>query len=117
MRDHFAFNFKSFFAAQHYLECEDWEVENPAEADVEYIIRPLYEGSGVPDATDKAFVLRDVEILSTCDAIYLLKGFSKSVGATAELAVARWLGLKIYFQDVEEERQYAREGEGGSCED
>jgi len=54
----------------------------------------------VPDVT---FLLGDIEILSRCDAIYLLKGFDKSVGARREYAVARKLKLEIIFEGLKED--------------
>ena len=36
--------------------------------------------------------------LSSCDAIYMLRGWEQSKGATAEHAVAKWIGLEIIYQ-------------------
>ena len=36
--------------------------------------------------------------LSRCDAIYMLRGWQDSKGATAEHAVAKWIGLEIIYQ-------------------
>jgi len=33
-----------------------------------------------------------------CDAIYMLRGWRDSKGATAEHAVAKWIGLEIIYQ-------------------
>ena len=49
--------------------------------------------------TDGIFLNGDLEILSRCDAIYMLLGWECSLGAKQEYAVARKLGKKIYFED------------------
>lgn len=36
--------------------------------------------------------------LASCDAIYMLRGWQDSKGATAEHAVAKWIGLEIIYQ-------------------
>lgn len=37
-------------------------------------------------------------LLTDCDAIYMLRGWEQSKGATAEHAVAKWIGLEIIYQ-------------------
>ncbi len=39
-------------------------------------------------------VRRDLTALLSCDAVYLLEDWHKSIGASAEVAVAKWLGLR-----------------------
>ena len=39
--------------------------------------------------------------LFSCDAIYMLRGWENSKGATAEHAVAKWIGLEIMYQGGE----------------
>lgn len=36
--------------------------------------------------------------LVQCDAIYMLRGWEQSKGATAEHAVAKWIGLELIYQ-------------------
>ena len=47
---------------------------------------------------DDTWLRGDLEILSRCDAIYLLKNWSRSEGAQKEYALARRLGLEIYYE-------------------
>ena len=42
----------------------------------------------------------DLHALETCDAVFLLDGWHKSVGARKELAAALRCGLKIYLAPV-----------------
>lgn len=53
-------------------------------------------GAGLPD---KEFVDRDLEIVSRCDAIYMLPGWEKSEGAIRELTEAKKDGLEIYYAE------------------
>jgi len=40
----------------------------------------------------------DIEILSRCDAIFMLRGFEQSRGAKRELEVAIERGLEVYYE-------------------
>jgi hypothetical protein len=40
-----------------------------------------------------------IEILKRCDAIYLLSNYYQSTGTLTELAVARNLGLPIFYEE------------------
>lgn len=94
-------NHDSFFEAAEALEEGGWEVFNPAEVDVD-----LY---GSVEATikrmedDRQSFLRtalgcDLEwICEEADAIAMLPGWEKSLGARAEHAVAVALGLQIIY--------------------
>ena len=44
-------------------------------------------------------LLRDLMVLATCDAIYMLPGFLDSPGAKAEHAFAIASGLQVYYDD------------------
>ena len=50
---------------------------------------------GIPDTT---WLEGDLEILSRCDAIYMLDGYLHSQGALRELTGAQKLGLEVYFE-------------------
>lgn len=47
---------------------------------------------------DDIFLEGDLEILRRCDAIYMLSGWEKSIGATNELKEAQRIGLEILFE-------------------
>ena len=47
------------------------------------------------------FLKRDLRELTTCDAVFLLKGWEKSRGATLEAFVAYVLGLRLYKMNHE----------------
>jgi len=49
---------------------------------------------------DSVWLEGDIEILKRCDAIFMVKGWEKSTGATAELKVAKAQGMEIYFEGI-----------------
>jgi hypothetical protein len=105
MRGYKDFNFPAFDKAATMLRKKGWIVFNPADKD-----RKTY-GKGInksdtgdlKDAENKGFSLRtalkeDTEFLCLhADAIALLPGWEKSLGATAEHALAQALGLRMIF--------------------
>lgn len=44
------------------------------------------------------YMVRDIEELFHCDAIYMMKNWGQSKGARVEYAIAREIGLKIIFE-------------------
>jgi hypothetical protein len=101
------YNYPAFFAAQEALELRGWYVYNPAAMDIEednedYTARTIEEQK-LHDtvAAARRFARRDVGVLIDSlraedgDAIVLLPGHENSTGAVAELAVARWVGLRV----------------------
>jgi len=51
-----------------------------------------------------SIIKRDLSALLKCGAICLLPGWDRSTGAIAELAVAEWAGLTVYFYDEKDEK-------------
>ena len=49
--------------------------------------------------TDTTFLEGDLEILKRCDVIYMLKGWRKSQGATAEHDLAKKLKKEIIYEE------------------
>lgn len=56
----------------------------------------------LPDRTIREIARRDCIALLECDAIAIMKvpGWGSSRGVAAEVAVAKWVGLKVYSVDV-----------------
>jgi hypothetical protein len=82
------FNFPAFDKAKKAMEHRGYEVVSPADID---------RKKGHTD--NKGYAERDVGEILKCDMIYLLKGWTKSVGATAEFMLARWICLEILCED------------------
>lgn len=97
------FNFPAFFAAEEYLTAGGFDVVNPARDDVKNGFQ--WEGAaGSQEELDaigfdfKATILRDLELVASCDAVLLLPGWEDSAGAAVEVALAKALGLKLFLQ-------------------
>ena len=62
----------------------------------ESIVNPAFVNSFLPkDFNHEEYMRVSLAMLECCDAIYMLKGWEKSKGATEEYVYANKLGLKI----------------------
>lgn len=61
------------------------------------VINPLY--NGLPEeASWHAHMRADIRLLTYCQEIYILRGWEKSTGASAEHALAKALGMVINYE-------------------
>lgn len=81
---------EKFAEAERKLKDEGFTVINPAE-----VCKALPK-----DTTHEQYMDLTMEMLSWCNAIYMLNGWEKSPGASAEHSYAQCLGKTIYFNDV-----------------
>jgi hypothetical protein len=99
------FNFDSFHGRAEKLKAEGWTVYNPAEKDEEYDLDPeACETGDHALVAERGFdfktaYLWDVEHVIKADAIFMLKGWEFSAGATGEHAVA--VAMKKWNKDYE----------------
>lgn len=111
MRGRPLYNFPAFDRARDRLLGLGHEVDSPAEFDRRIGIDPddlpadhdYSRIDNIPGFNVEEAVLRDVTAIVFCDAIYMLDGWQTSVGASAEHAVAVWLGKKIIYQNFEQD--------------
>jgi hypothetical protein len=75
--------FKS--AEKHLIEKYKCDVVNPMELEFK-------------ENTWEACMLKDIELLFTCDAIFMLHNWKDSMGARIELNIALETGKKIIFE-------------------
>lgn len=105
MRGHPQLNFPAFDAAKALGMSLGWDVISPADMDrnagIDEQEAPAIEQEvGLNPSMLRVFVQRDIEALLSLrvengDCIAMLPGWEKSVGATAENAVAKWLKLRV----------------------
>lgn len=102
MRGFPKFNFPAFDGARDRLSQKGWEVISPADLDREVGFDET-EDSAQPskEFLDEALV-RDVQGILKSDAMYMLSGWEKSTGATAEYWLARWRHIPIYEEGKHE---------------
>jgi len=98
------YNFPAFDQAKEELWDLCYEVLSPADMDREMGNDPFtlpedHDWNTIPDGFDFGKCVRkDVEAITCCDGIYLLKGWENSKGAKAEKTVAEWMGKEVMYQ-------------------
>jgi hypothetical protein len=111
MRGYPNWNYYSFDTQSEALRKQGWEVINPAEMDREFKEK-YFDMHKINDPNtfdpsinyhDQEFLRdvlsRDLEaIAKKCNAIYMMKGWENSLGARAEWALAKALGLDIFYE-------------------
>lgn len=113
MRSKPQFNYPAFFAGESRLRDAGWDVFNPARMDVvsddggaeqHLSIEEQNAHAGAPlnarrYAKRDAGILIDVLRVEDGDAIVVLPDWEHSMGAKAEVAIARWVGLPVLTLD------------------
>jgi hypothetical protein len=99
------FNFDAFDRARDQLIAEGWTVISPADLDREHGFD--VDGLGDDEADWhrpellgfdlQAAIVRCLDAVLKSDAVYALPGWSKSKGAAAEVGVAKWRGIPVWF--------------------
>lgn len=90
-------NFEAFAAAEDLLGSLGMEPINP------FTIGE--EDTTVEEVTPKMraqYLRLDVQALATCDAIVMIEGWRRSIGANIELHVAQMLDLEVFEMDSTE---------------
>lgn len=78
---------RKFKEVQNHLENLGYDVVNPKE-------------NGLPeDSPTHAHMKRDIELLMTCDYIYMMRHFTHSKGCKVEFDVATAIGLPVFFEE------------------
>lgn len=114
MRGYPRYNFAAFYGAEPIVSKLGFIPINPARIDEEKGFDPDIPQDQLTPAMMAEFIERDVEaILKQADAIFMLKGWQASTGATAERALAKWRGLEIIYQQHEDVLEEALRITGG----
>ena len=102
---------KKFAKAEEMLKAKGYEVFNPCDERWQKILRREYENdnyvkspwviSKFPDFYAYC-LLRDLMVLSTKDAIYMLADWTESDGANVELDFARATGKQLFWESKED---------------
>lgn len=112
MTRHKFFNFPAFDEAAARGRAMGLEIISPAEIDREFGVDETafpedhdWMSAG-PNFNLDDTIRRDIDAIMTCEAIAMLPGWEKSLGAQAEIALARWRRMKILdartFEPLEE---------------
>ena len=92
------FNFPAFDAARDKLIAEGWNVISPADLDRAIGFHETFPASQINTAFLDEALKRDVDAILKSDAIYMLRGWKNSTGATAEYWLAKWRHIEIIEQ-------------------
>lgn len=102
---------QKFARAEEMLKAKGYQVFNPCDERWQRILKREYEHDSYvksPWLTDKfpdfyAYcLLRDLMVLSTKDAIYMLADWTESDGANVELDFARATGKQLFWESKED---------------
>lgn len=88
-------NFAAFDAAADSLARRGHMVFSPAA--IARQIRARYEGSAI-EIKMSEYAKAYLDAIFLCEAMYMLRGWERSMGAMAEHAVARWISMRIIYQ-------------------
>lgn len=91
-------NFPAFDHARDCLVMMGWRVLSPADIDRKLGVTER-SGPRVVRRMMKRMMRADINAVLQSDAIYMLKGWEKSVGARAEHALAIWNGATIVYEN------------------
>ena len=103
MRGYPRYNFDAFFAAESVVTELGFCPMNPARIDTEHGFDPNTPEKDLLPSHMDVFIRRDLDLILEADAIYMLKGWEKSKGATAEHALAKWRGIEVLYEATQEE--------------
>ena len=84
---------------ERFAKAEDWLNEHGYKGSV---INPAKISDGLPQETTtyKDYIQIGLSMLGTCDAIFMLKGWEESLGASLELQYAMTLGYKVLYEEA-----------------
>jgi|SRR5579871_261819 len=95
MRGYPLYNFDAFDTARDLGRSRGHEIISPADLDrAEGFDGSLPEKDITPEML-RILIDRDIEAIRSVEALALLPGWERSTGAKAEVALAKWLGLKF----------------------
>jgi nucleoside 2-deoxyribosyltransferase len=96
MRGYPDYNFPLFKEVAEELRDYNWEVINPAELDTANGFDTDRHAESIKRKELEDFIVRDVHLVMSCDAICVLPGWEKSYGVAVEVAVANYCGIPIF---------------------
>ena len=111
---------QKFARAEEMLRAKGYEVFNPCDERWQRTLRREYEGdryvkspwlTGAFPGFYAYCLLRDLMVLSTKDAVYLLDDWDRSPGANSEHSFAMATGKRLLWQRLEDAQVFHDDGE------
>lgn len=102
---------QKFARAEEMLKAKGHEVTNPASEKCQCLLRYSLRNEELKTGKEVEFysfaLMTDiVSIWRDCDAVYFLRDWRQSRGATAELYFAKAVGKRMYFEDRQQACEY-----------
>lgn len=97
MRGYHRYNFDAFHEADIALKGWGWDTINPAQADLDEGFCPDTPQHTLTKKDLEDFIVRDVHMVLSADAVVLLKGWEKSKGVAVEIAIAIYSDIPVYI--------------------
>ena len=103
---------QKFAKAEEMLRAKGYEVFNPCGFEWQGALHMNWKVAettvGVGGVIDRYgyYLLKDIQKLAVCDAVYFLEDWRKSPGATSEYFFAKATGKRMFFQDRHEACEY-----------
>ena len=100
MRGKENYNFDAFDKARDFLTEIGFMPISPADLDRFYENWEMYPPEGFVPSKElmRDMIMRDLEAVSTSQAVYALKGWEDSKGSAVEMALAKFLDLEIIIE-------------------
>ena len=96
MRGYREYNFEAFHAADESLRNRGWDTINPAKIDIDDGFDPKTPQHELTGKDLEDFIVRDIHLVLSADAIAVLPGWEKSRGVAVEVAIAKYSDMPIY---------------------
>ncbi len=96
MRGYPEYNFEAFHAADLYLQSLGWDTINPAQVDINNGFDPKTPQYTLIGKDLEDFIIRDIHLVLSADAVAILPGWEKSKGVAVEIAIAKYTNIPIY---------------------
>ena len=106
---------RKFARAEEILKARGYEVFNPCDEKwqgalyMNWKVAEVTVGVGGIVSRYAYYLLKDLQKLATCDAVYMLGDWTKSNGANVELDFARASGKKILWENEEDAKLFTDE--------
>ncbi len=91
------YNFPAFMEADDLLTLYGWITINPAQVDIDRGFDPKTPQHTLTKKDLEDFIVRDIHLVMSADAICLLEGWEHSKGVGVEIAIAHYCDIPIFF--------------------
>ncbi len=90
------YNFPAFMEADELLTLLGWITINPAQVDIDKGFDPKTPQDSLTPKDLEEFIVRDIHLVISADAVCLLDGWEDSKGVAVEIAVADYCNIPIF---------------------